>query len=456
MKPGNRSLFLGVDVGGTKILAAVAETSGNILARERVSTPRKGSPQKTLETIVQAMDGAMGNAGVSRGLLAAVGLAIPGVVDPDAGRVVVTPNMNLSGMEIAPKLQKRFGVPVALGNDVNLGTLGERWLGAARGARSVVGIFPGTGIGGGIILEGKLVRGAREAAGEVGHMVMQIGGPLCGCGNRGCLEALASRSAIERDIRAAVAGGRKTILTQLAGGDLSLIRSAMLRAALDRKDPLVTRTLRKAAETLGYACLSVRHILDPELIVLGGGLIEACGDFIVPIVERILAADALAGARPGGNVVQSALGDDAVVLGAVAIAQERAGLDPFAAAQTIPRYPTFAEATPGRIVIGKETYDYDLYIRADAKLKRRKKDKVKAKYGTSHKLDAEELAKVCKGNPELLIIGTGHQGALELTPDGEDFLRRRRITWRALPTPEAILAYNAARGRKAALIHLTC
>jgi len=463
MKEPRRKLFLGVDVGGTKIMVALVKRSGAIIGRKRVPTPREGTAQDTLATIIKAMKDVLEEEGVGPKELAAIGMAIPGVVDPDKGLVVVTPNMNLTGLRVGPRVEKRLGVPVVLGNDVNLGTLGEKWLGAARTARNVVGIFPGTGIGGGLIVDGKLVRGAREAAGEIGHIIMAIGGPLCGCGNRGCLEALASRSAIERDIRDAVAVGRKTILTKLTNGDLSIIKSSMLRRALEKKDKLVTAILRKAAETLGYACITIRHVLDPDLIVLGGGLMEACGDFILPIVEAVLASDPYPGARPSRGVVQSALGDDAVVLGGVALAQERIGMDPFAAAaEAADDYPTLESAEPGRIdlIIGSDrshtSYESDIFIRADGEIKKRRKAEAKAKYGTSHKIDAAELEKVCRGGPEVLIVGTGYDGHAEVTPDGERFLRSRRIAFEALPTPKAVAAYNVARGRKAALIHVTC
>ena len=219
-------------------------------------------------------------------------------------------------------------MPVAVGNDVNLGTLGEKWLGAARGAGSVVGIFVGTGIGGGVIVDDHLVRGAREAAGEIGHIVMLPGGPRCGCGNRGCLEAVASRSAIEREIRKAVRAGGKSTLSKLLRRDKTPIKSKPLWRALKAKDPIVTDIMRRAAQFLGYACLTVRHLVDPDVIVLGGGVIEACGDFVLPIVQKIVASDALPGARRGGEIVESKLGDDAVALGAVAIAQELIGESP--------------------------------------------------------------------------------------------------------------------------------
>ncbi len=331
-KKAREKLYLGVDVGGTKILAALVRPCGEILARERCDTPSKAAPRESLKAILAAMEGALAEGGVNHDDLAAAGLGIPGVVDPDRGRVVVTPNMNLTGVAIRAAVRRSFRLPVAVGNDVNLGTLGERWLGAARGAASVVGIFVGTGIGGGVIVDGRLVRGAREAAGEIGHIVMLPGGPRCGCGNRGCLEAVASRSAIERELRKAIAAGRRTVLRESLPKGRGPIKSKALRRALRAKDPLVCDVMRRAAEFLGYACLTVRHLVDPDVIVLGGGVIEACGDFVLPIVQKIVASDALPGARRGGEVVQSKLGDDAVALGAVAIAQELIGESPVAPA----------------------------------------------------------------------------------------------------------------------------
>ena len=158
---------------------------------------------------------------------------------------------------------------------------------------------------------------------------MQIGGPKCGCGNLGCLEALASRTAVERNIREAIVGGRKSLIAELAGGDLSIIRSGMIRKALDASDELASEAVRRAAEVLGYACLNVRHLVDPDVIVLGGGMIEACADYIMPVVQRIVGEDPLLGAREGGGILLSALGDDAVLLGAVAAARLKAGRNPF-------------------------------------------------------------------------------------------------------------------------------
>jgi glucokinase len=243
-------------------------------------------------------------------------------VEPEGGRILAAPNIDLEGVPIASKLRKRFGLGVILGNDVNLGTLGEQWLGAAKGAENVVAIFPGTGVGGGVIAAGKLMLGAYGAAAELGHIIVDPHGPACGCGNRGCLEALASRSAIEREIRRAVRSGEKSLVIELAGGKLDVIKSKVLAKALKKKDPLVVRVMRRASEALGLACVTLRHAFDPELFVFGGGLIEACGDFILPVVQKSLDGDPLFRKVPGCRAIPSRLGDDAVILGAVALAKE--------------------------------------------------------------------------------------------------------------------------------------
>ena len=319
--------YMGVDVGGTKILAALAKPSGKIVASKRCSMPRQGGSAAAIAAITGLMSDLLDeNGGVRR--LEAIGLAVPGTVSSD-GTITFSPNTSLGGLKLRPRLEKRFGVPVEMGNDVNVGTMGEKWLGAGSAASSVVGIFVGTGIGGGIIIDNKLVTGWRGAAAEIGHMQMQLhDGPKCGCKAFGCLEALASRTAIEREIRRAIRGGAKSLLTELVGKDLSRIRSGSLKKALEKKDRVVCDAMRSASEVIAKACINIRHLLDPELIILGGGVIEACGFFMMPIINRVLAADTLAAGTGLCKVVPSLLGDDAVVLGAVAMAQQAAGKKP--------------------------------------------------------------------------------------------------------------------------------
>jgi glucokinase len=314
-----KGFYLGVDVGGTKIAAGVVAPSGKILGWEKTSTPRKTGPAEIARVILRAARDVIRDAGLKARRLKGIGLGVPGIVDADGEKVLIAPNIALAGYPLAAELRRKFDAPVALGNDVNLGVLGERWLGVGAGVDDLVGIFPGTGVGGGVVCGGKVLVGAHGAAAELGHLVLDPAGPRCGCGTRGCLEAYASRTAIERDIRAGVRAGARTAIAALNGGKLDQIKSKVLARALRRRDPLVTKVIGRAAERLGEGCVSLRHCFDPEMFVFGGGLIEACGDFILPIVRRRLARDPLFKKVGPAKVVRSRLGDDAVVLGAVAL-----------------------------------------------------------------------------------------------------------------------------------------
>jgi glucokinase len=453
----NAGLFVGVDVGGTNIASALVRGAGDIVARNRQRTPRTGSAEKTLAAILRSVDKLLEKGKAKPTDVEAVGLGVAGTVDPTKGLVVDTPNMKLSGLKVVAPAEKHFGVPVALGNDVNVGTLGEYWLGAARGAASVMGIFWGTGIGGGVIVDGRLLLGARSAAGEIGHVVMEIDGPVCGCGNRGCLEAIASRTAIERDLRKAAESGRETALTDILKGDFSIIRSGSLKKALAKDDALVKEVLDRAAVVLGHACLTVRHLLDPEVIVLGGGVVEACGKYLVPRVASVLDADNLGAGGASARLVPSELGDDAGVLGAAALAQQHVGITPVADVDGPGgSSPVINDSRFGAVTVCGETYEKDIYIRANGKVKKRKKKAIKKRYGTSHCIGPEELEKVCKGDPEVLIVGTGQEGSAALTDDGAALLKERGISVTAVPTPQAVDLYNQTEGRKAAIIHVTC
>jgi glucokinase len=446
-------LYVGVDVGGTKIQASLVAESGVILARQRGPTPREGGASKVLEAICQSVEQTLDAENLSAGDITAVGVAVPGVVDADRGHVLVTPNMNLSDVPLVEWMEERLRVPVALGNDANLGTLGENWLGSARRAKSVVGIFVGTGIGAGMCIKNKPWTGYRQGAMEIGHMVMQRGGPVCGCGNEGCFEALASRSAIERQIRQAVDAGESTKLTELLDGDLSQIRSGALRDALAAGDELTARVLREASTWLGLGCLNVRHLLDAELIVLGGGVIEACAPFMVPIIEEVLHGDQLVADRHS-EVLLAALGDDAVVLGAVAAARKHVKRSPFNRKYRVtPSYPEVKLDSAGALSAGGKDYDRDIYVRVNGKVKKRKAHKAEKQTGSPMRVGLKEIRKVCRGGPEVVFVGTGDDGQLTLTDDAQLFLRRRAIALEQLPTRKAVKAFNKSKLHKAGVFH---
>ncbi|MCB9772095.1 MAG: ROK family protein [Candidatus Omnitrophica bacterium] len=315
-----QKFLIGIDVGGTKIAAAAILPNGKILSRAKTSTPPKSKPTAILKVIFEIIEQVLREEQLSRKNIRAIGIGIPGIVNKH-NHILATPNINLANFPLCAKINKKYRVKVTAGNDVNLGLLGEHWLGVGKKSQNIVGVFPGTGVGGAIIIDGKILIGTQGAAAELGHMSMQQDGPLCSCGNFGCLEAYTGRWAIERDIRQHIKQGRKTILTTLTDGKLSPIKSRFLKAGLKAKDPLTVEIMTKTARTLGQACINLRHILNPELIILGGGVIEACDEFLMPIINKTFHADPFFAKIDKCKIVASTLGDDAVILGAAALAK---------------------------------------------------------------------------------------------------------------------------------------
>ena len=448
---------MAVDVGGTKILAALVDASGMVLRREKHATPREGGPDVLCAALKEAVEQVVHKtSGVAMKHVVALGIGVPGIVDPDEGLVIVTPNMGLSNTRLGQFCKKTFGLPTVVGNDCNLGILGEKWLGSARGAASAMGILVGTGVGGGFIQGSRVWLGARGMASEIGHIVMEINGPLCGCGNRGCLEALASRTAIERDLREAIAAGRTSVLTELLEGRLDVIRSSVLRRALAAGDTLVTEVLRHAADVLGHACLTVEHLLDPEAIVFGGGVIEACSEFMLPIIQEVVAGDCLTAPSPGGSLLVSSLGDDAVLLGATAAARLHLGENPLKKRfQVAPSYPVIERRKSGVYEVGFHVLETDFHVTACGQAKRQKSSPEPSDATGRRQLTRHHLERPCRGGPHVLFVATGPSGDIALSDDACLYLRQRAIEWQSLPTDDALRAYNEFPGRKAALVHLT-
>jgi glucokinase len=233
----NKTEFIvGVDLGGTKILAGIFTPALKCIGKVKLSTKAERGVDVVVDRIARCVRDAVDECDLDLKQCRGVGIGAPGAVDFDAGRVIFAPNLGWRDVPLKKELEKRLDVPVFLENDCNVCTLGvhERELGGKP--RHLIGIFVGTGIGGGIILDGKLFSGANHAAGEIGHMVMQVGGNKCACGNKGCLEALASRMAIFNRILAAVKDGQKTHLTDMLGDKLENLKSGDLRKAIRRGD----------------------------------------------------------------------------------------------------------------------------------------------------------------------------------------------------------------------------
>ena len=314
--------YIGLDIGGTKIAGALVSASGRILTRTKTSTPKKVKPKDIYICVTDAIDELIHAGGVASTNIKGIGVGVPGIVDTRNHHILAAPNIALTGFPLSASLKRKYHMRVEMTNDVNAGLLGEAWMGAAKGLSHVVGIFPGTGVGGAVISDGKLLLGAQGAATELGHVIVSIDGPLCHCGNRGCLEALTSRWAIERDIRLAVKSGRKTIVTELNDGKLDMIKSRILKEALSKNDAVVKSVLTKVAQVLGKTSVSLNHIFNPQAIIFGGGVIKACGDFMLPIIVKEVKADPFFKKFNTCRILPSKLGDDAVTLGAARLAQQ--------------------------------------------------------------------------------------------------------------------------------------
>lgn len=317
----DKSYVVGFDLGGTKMIAAVVDAGSRIIAAERAKTPAEQGIGKLFEQMCALIRRAVEQAGIAVSDLAGIGVAVPGPVDWAKGVVLQLTNFGISDYPLRDKLQKEFGVPVAVDNDVNAGTWGEYVLGAAKGVRDLVGVFVGTGIGGGLILDGRLYRGARGGAGEIGHMVIREGGALCGCGQLGCVEALSSRLAMAKDAVALSSSGKLGGAAAGAGTDLKKFKSSFFERALQDGDPAITALVRRSAENMGIALANLVNLLNPEAIVLGGGLISRIGPFYRDAAERSMRQRAIPLMVKDVKLLLSALGDDAVPLGAAAIAR---------------------------------------------------------------------------------------------------------------------------------------
>jgi len=318
-----KQLYIGVDLGGTKILAGVFNPQLKRIATAKSSTKADRGPKSVMERIVRTVRDAIDEADQDIKLVKGIGIGAPGSIDSGEGRVIFSPNMpGWEDVHLKKELEKQLNVPVFVENDCNACALGVYVAELNSKPRHMVGIFIGTGIGAGIILDGKLFNGFNRTAGEIGHMVLEVGGPKCGCGNKGCFEALASRTAIFRRIQSAVKDGQKTTLVDMLGTDLDDLRSGDLRKALRKGDKLVEKVIEEAAEYTGIAVGNIINFLNPECIVLGGGVIDALQDEMMSIIVETAKDYAMTGTSKGVEIVASRLGDNAGITGAAALARE--------------------------------------------------------------------------------------------------------------------------------------
>jgi glucokinase len=315
---------VGVDLGGTKILAGIFDKSLECIGTAKLSTKADRGVEAVSERIDRCIRDAVDEADLSMKSIVGVGIGAPGAVDFESGTVIFAPN--LEGWKDVPlkkELEKQLSIPVFVENDANIAVLGVHVAELKGKPKSVVGIFVGTGIGGGLIINGELYSGFNHTAGEIGHMVLEINGPKCGCGNKGCFEALASRTAIFQQIKAGIKEGEKTLLTEMLGDNLEDLRSGDLRKAIRRGDKFVTKIIERVAEDIGIGVANLINILSPEVVVLGGGVMEALADEMMSIILKNAKEHAMPGTFKGVEIIASKLGDNAGITGAAVLAWQK-------------------------------------------------------------------------------------------------------------------------------------
>jgi glucokinase len=320
-KKKNNRYWVGFDLGGTKMLATVFNSKFKDVGRDRTRTKSHEGADAGVDRIIKAIRRALEDAAVDEDQVAGIGIGVPGPLDLDRGVILSTPNLGWKNVRIKDILEDAFDCPAVIANDVDAGVYGEYRFGAGKNARSVVGVFPGTGIGGGCVYEGNILRGKTGSCMEIGHVQVVPEGPLCGCGRRGCLEAVASRLVIASRAAAAAHRGQAPHLLRETGTDISEIRSGALQASIAAGDKVVEAIVREAARHIGLAVASIVNLLAPDVVVIGGGLVEAMEELFVSEVRGSAKKRVLPSFVKSFEVQAAELGDDAGVMGSAAWAQ---------------------------------------------------------------------------------------------------------------------------------------
>lgn len=314
--PYMKKYSVGIDLGGTKILLGLVEIdTGRVVDFVKKKTKKEKGSDNIVRKMIDGISQLLEQTKVDLSEIQSIGVGSAGQIDRKNGIIVGAPNLDCYNLKLKNILETRFKIPTFVGNDVEVAALGEQKFGAGRGSDDFVCVFVGTGIGSAIVKGGKLMRGATGTAGELGHIIVDLNGRPCACGAHGCLEAYASRTAIETRIEGALKKGRKSCITEYLE-DGKAITSSMIRKAIEREDELVLQCVTEASEYLSAGLASVINLINPERIILGGGLIEAVDYFYQSTIKK---ARAKCLPVPAEKIVfkKTELGDFSGVVGAV-------------------------------------------------------------------------------------------------------------------------------------------
>ena len=310
-----------LDIGGTKVLGAIFDRDKKIVHRLKKKTKGSGTSVDNVEQVIVSVVREMIEAsGIDRSEFKAIAAAAPGVIDQENGIVLSSANLPWTNYDIKSAVENQTGIPFHIGNDVNVGVLGEFKYGAGRGYSNIVGFFVGTGIGGGLILDGKLFTGNKFKAAEYGHMILDPKGPKCNCGQRGCLEAFASKHGMSSYVLQQVSKGRQSIMADKI--ENGVFRSKALKKAVASNDAVALEAVDRSCHYLAIAAGNMINTISPDLVVFGGGVIEALGDVFLPKILAEVDKYCMPAIRSTVELKAAELGDDSVLYGDLAMIED--------------------------------------------------------------------------------------------------------------------------------------
>lgn len=320
---------IGVDMGATNIVCVLSSKDGEIITRDTSKTLGSEGKEKTISQIINSAKNVLKEGeklGVSAKSILGMGIGGPGPINSDDGIIYIAPNIpGWINTSLAEELRNELELPVFLENDANAAALGEWWLGAGKGVNNLVLLTLGTGIGGGIIINGEILYGAGHVAGEIGHMVIKEGGLLCSCGNHGCLEAYTSAKSVVNRTLAEIKEGRKTLLTDIVDNRMEKITCKLVFDTAKKGDDLCKKIVEDTAKYLGTGIINIVNIINPQMVILGGGMAKA-GDFFFDPIKEYVKEHAFNESTKGVKIVPAALGSNAGAIGAVAFVLKKKGL----------------------------------------------------------------------------------------------------------------------------------
>jgi len=319
---GQELPVLAIDIGGTKIIAAIISSEGRLMAREYCPTLADEGPQAVINRIFFTIDRLLGLRNIDLSQLHSISIACAGAIDFDRGIVTLSPNLpGWRDIPLRDIVKEKYGVNTFLLNDASAAVLSEHCFGAGRGVNNLIYITVSTGIGSGIMINGQLYSGASGGAGEIGHTTIDVNGPRCSCGNIGCLEMLASGTAMAREAMRRIKAGERSSLTEIVGGKIENITAEEVSLAAQGGDSLALEVILQAATYLGVGLVNLVNVFNPEMIIIGGGM-SKMGDLLLNPARQVVKERAYPLLAQAVRIVLAELGDNAEVLGAAIFARQ--------------------------------------------------------------------------------------------------------------------------------------